>query len=51
MRAMVFPIKMFLSGNIIIGSLISGALISVIASISPVLKTSRINIIEAIKYE
>jgi len=51
MKAMDSPIPMHYSFELIIYSLLSGIAIKVIASISPALRTSKLNIVEAIKYE
>ncbi|MGE5632332.1 MAG: ABC transporter permease [Caulobacteraceae bacterium] len=51
MRAIDIPIGVHYSAAFIISSMLGGAAASLVASVSPALKSSRLNIIEAIKYE
>ena len=51
MKAMDTPIPMYYSWRLIILSLIGGIFIKIIASISPALRSSKLNIVESIKYE
>jgi len=51
MRAIDMPIPIHYSAVIMIISLLGGAAVTLIASISPALKSSRLNIIDAVKYE
>lgn len=51
MQSIDIPIAIHYSLSFFISSLVGGIIIAVLASISPALKTSRLNIIEAIKYE
>ncbi|MDF2548020.1 MAG: hypothetical protein K0R93_2918 [Anaerosolibacter sp.] len=51
LKAMDSPIPIHYSLKLFSYSMISGIIITVVASISPALKSSRLNIIEAIKYE
>jgi len=51
LKAIDLPITMHYSAQLIVNSIIGGAAVTLIASVSPALKTSRLNIIEAIKYE
>jgi putative ABC transport system permease protein len=51
LKALGFPIPIHYSFPIMIYSILGGVLITVISSISPAFKSSRLNIIEAIKYE
>ncbi|OCL25362.1 hypothetical protein U472_13505 [Orenia metallireducens] len=51
LKAMTIPIKMHYSISMFITAVVAGSVISVIASISPALRSSKLNIIEAIKYE
>jgi putative ABC transport system permease protein len=51
MRAIDMPIPIHYSAVLMIASLFGGAAVTLIASISPALKSSRLNIIDAIKYE
>lgn len=46
-----FPMEIYYSSGAFITSVILGVLITVISSIVPSLKSSKLNIIEAIKYE
>ncbi len=51
MSAIDMPIPIHYSAVLMITSLIGGAAVTLIASVSPALKSSRLNVIEAIKYE
>ncbi|MHB1393520.1 MAG: ABC transporter permease [Clostridia bacterium] len=51
MRAIDMPIPIHYSAVLMINSLIGGAAVTLIASVSPALKSSRLNVIEAVKYE
>ena len=51
MQTINVPIALHYSIMFFINALLGGITISVLASISPALKTSKLNIIEAIKYE
>ena len=51
MKAMNAPIPMHFSVSLFINSMLAGIVISVVASVGPVLNSSKLNIIEAIKYE
>lgn len=51
LRAIDLPITMHYSAPLIISSILGGAVVTLVASISPALKSSKLNIIEAIKYE
>lgn len=51
MRAIDLPIPIHYSGVLIVTSLAGGAAVTLIASVSPALRSSRLNIIEAVKYE
>lgn len=51
MQSIDIPIAIHYSMSFFISSLIGGIVIAVLASISPALKTSKLNIIDAIKYE
>ncbi|HCX62205.1 MAG TPA: hypothetical protein DHU59_07190, partial [Clostridiales bacterium] len=51
MLAIRVPLSIHYKFDLFVISLIGGIIISVIASISPALKTSKFDIIEAIKYE
>ncbi|MFZ5354674.1 MAG: FtsX-like permease family protein [Bacillota bacterium] len=51
LRAMDMPINMHYSIPLLLKSIAGGALVAVVASISPAFKSSRFNIIEAVKYE
>lgn len=51
MQTIDVPIALHYSLSFFISSMIGGIIIAVLASISPALKTSRLNIIEAVKYE
>ncbi len=51
MQAIGVPLAVHYKFSLFVSSLIGGIVIAVLASISPALKTSKLNIIEAIKYE
>lgn len=51
LKGMKLPIEIHLNTSLFIYALIGGILITVIASISPALKSSKMNIMETIKYE
>lgn len=51
MQTINVPLALHYKSAFFVSSLVGGIIISVIASISPALKTSKLNIIEAIKYE
>lgn len=51
LRAIDLPIDITYDPALLIGSLLGGVAVAMIASISPALKSSKLNIIEAIKYE
>jgi putative ABC transport system permease protein len=51
LRAIDLPIPIHYSAMLLTNSLLGGIVVIVIASISPALKSSRLNIIEAVKYE
>ena len=51
MKAVDLPVPIHISIAILLISILSGMLITLIASVSPALKNSRLNLIEAIKYE
>ncbi len=51
MRAIDMPIPIHYSAVLMISSLLGGAAVTLIASVSPALKSSRLNVIEAVKYE
>ncbi|HQI17120.1 MAG TPA: FtsX-like permease family protein, partial [Bacillota bacterium] len=51
MRAIDLPIPIHYSAVLMAVSLAGGAAVTMIASVSPALKSSRLNIIEAVKYE
>lgn len=51
MQSISIPIGVHFKLSFIINSLVGGIIIAVVGSISPALKTSKLNIIEAIKYE
>ena len=51
MRAMDTPIPMHYSFSLFLYALLAGMGITIVASISPALKSSKLNIVEAIKYE
>lgn len=51
LKAIDMPITMHYSAALIINSIIGGAVVTLVASVSPAFKSSRLNIIEAIKYE
>ena len=51
MRAIDMPIPIHYSAVLMVSSLVGGAVVTLIASVSPALRSSRLNIIEAVKYE
>lgn len=51
MKAMSLPVALHYSYMLFLNSLLGGIAITLIASISPALKSSKLNIIESIKYE
>ncbi|MGE5678209.1 MAG: FtsX-like permease family protein, partial [Pseudomonadota bacterium] len=51
MRAIDLPIPIHYSIVLMVISLLGGAAVTLVASVSPALKSSRLNIIEALKYE
>ena len=51
MRSIDLPIPMHYSIVLLVSSLLGGTIVTLIASVSPALKSSRLNIIEALKYE
>jgi putative ABC transport system permease protein len=51
MKAMLFPIPMHYQSSIFATCMALGITITLISSIAPALKSSKMNIIEAIKYE
>lgn len=51
MRAIDMPIPIHYSALLMVSSLIGGAAVTLIASVSPALKSSKLNVIEAVKYE
>jgi putative ABC transport system permease protein len=51
LKAIDLPIDITYDPALLISGLLGGILVSLIASISPVLKSSKLNIVEAIKYE
>lgn len=51
MRAIDLPIPIHYSAVLMITSLVGGAAVTLVASVSPALRSSRLNIIEAVKYE
>jgi len=51
MQAIDVPLALHYTWSFFINSLIGGIIIALLASISPASKTSKLNIIEAIKYE
>jgi ABC-type antimicrobial peptide transport system permease subunit len=51
MQAMDFTMPILLNPSLILVSFLLGALITLVASVSPIKKTSRLNLIEALKYE
>lgn len=51
LKAIDLPIDMTYDPVLLINGLLGGILVSLIASISPALKSSKLNILEAIKYE
>ncbi|MEL7646653.1 MAG: FtsX-like permease family protein [Sedimentibacter sp.] len=51
MQSIDVPLKIHYSLSFFVSALVGGVIIAVLASVSPALKTSRLNVIEAIKYE
>jgi putative ABC transport system permease protein len=51
MKAMMFPIPMHYQGSVFVICMVLGICITLISSIAPALKSSKMNIIDAIKYE
>jgi putative ABC transport system permease protein len=51
MKAIDLPIPIHYSAVLMISSLLGGVAVTLIASVSPALRSSRLNIIEAVKYE
>ncbi len=51
MRVVDLPIPIHYSAVLMLSSLAGGAAVTLIASVSPALRSSRLNIIEAVKYE
>ncbi|MDD3706073.1 MAG: FtsX-like permease family protein [Clostridiaceae bacterium] len=51
MKAIDLPIPIHYSVVLMITSLVGGAAVTLVASVSPALRSSRLNIIEAVKYE
>ncbi len=51
LRAIDLPIKIHYSVPMLLSSILAGVVVAVVASISPALKSSKFNIIEAVKYE
>jgi putative ABC transport system permease protein len=51
MKAMMFPIPMHYQGSVFVICMVLGICITLISSITPALKSSKMNIIDAIKYE
>ncbi len=51
MEAMDFAMPIHLNPTLIIVSFLLGAVITLVASVSPIRKTSRLNLVEALKYE
>jgi len=51
LEGMNLPIEIHLNTSLFIYALIGGIAITILASISPALKSSKMNIMEAIKYE
>ncbi|MCW3488509.1 FtsX-like permease family protein [Dethiobacter alkaliphilus] len=51
LRAIAAPIPITYSPTLLLIALLSGVVIMVIASVSPALKSSRLNIVESLKYE
>ncbi|HEX2944345.1 MAG TPA: FtsX-like permease family protein [Clostridia bacterium] len=51
MEAMDFTMPILLNPSVLIVSFLLGAVITLVASLSPIKKTSRMNLIEALKYE
>ncbi|HWR62097.1 MAG TPA: FtsX-like permease family protein [Clostridia bacterium] len=51
MRSIDLPIPIHYSAVLLVSSLLGGAAVTLIASVSPAFKSSRLNVIEALKYE
>lgn len=51
MKAMNLPVAMHINNVLLIQSLVGAILVSLVASISPVIRSSKMSIIQAIKYE
>jgi putative ABC transport system permease protein len=51
LRAIDMPVTIHYSAALVVSPLIGGAVVTMIASVSPALSSSRLNIIEAVKYE
>lgn len=51
MRSIDLPIPIHYSMVLLVSSLLGGTIVTLIASVSPALKSSRLNVIEALKYE
>lgn len=51
MRAIDMPVPIHYSAVLMLSSILGGAAVTLIASVSPALRSSRLNIIEAVKYE
>lgn len=51
MRAIDMPIPIHYSAVLMVSSLAGGAAVTLVASVSPALRSSRLNVIEALKYE
>jgi putative ABC transport system permease protein len=51
MRSIDMPIPIHYSPVLMVSSLLGGAAVTLIASVSPAFKSSRLNVIEALKYE
>lgn len=51
MKTIDLPIRIIYDPVLLLNALLGGILVSLIASISPALKSSKLNIIEAVKYE
>jgi putative ABC transport system permease protein len=51
MEAASIPMKIHLVGHFFITAVIGGMIIAVLASLSPALRNSKLDIVEAIKYE
>ncbi len=51
MQALFLPLRIHIAHNHFIAAVCGGMLVSILASLSPAVKNSRLNVIEAIKYE